>query len=109
MSESVASSILAATAQSCEEDLNQYCLNGFSGTYNSMEQDKKTQTQGGYSNVIVVDENYVLKNPNESSARSSSSTPLRRYHALLTAYALESGPRKNGRDHGSRRLGPRRS
>ena len=49
--------------QSCEEDLNQYCLNGFSGTYNSMEQDKKTQTQGGYSNVIVVDENYVLKIP----------------------------------------------
>ena len=63
--------------QSCEEDLNQYCLNGFSGTYNSMEQDKKTQTQGGYSNVIVVDENYVLKIP--------TSLPLDQAAPLLCA------------------------
>jgi uncharacterized zinc-type alcohol dehydrogenase-like protein len=32
-------------------------------TYNSVERDGQTQTQGGYSNKIVVDENYVLRLP----------------------------------------------
>jgi alcohol dehydrogenase (NADP+) len=48
----------------CKRDLDNYCLNGFSSTYNGFEQDKKTVTQGGYSDVIVVDENYVLGIPN---------------------------------------------
>jgi uncharacterized zinc-type alcohol dehydrogenase-like protein len=47
----------------CKQDLEQYCLTGFNATYNSLEKDKKTPTQGGYSNVIVVDENYVLRIP----------------------------------------------
>lgn len=47
----------------CEQDLNQYCLEGMTVTYNGYERDGKTATQGGYSNVIVVDENYVLKIP----------------------------------------------
>ena len=47
--------------ENCSEGLEQYCLNGMSGTYNSTEQDKKTPTYGGYSNLIVVDENYVVK------------------------------------------------
>jgi len=34
-----------------------------SPTYNGMEQDKKTPTQGGYSNIITVDEKYVLRIP----------------------------------------------
>jgi uncharacterized zinc-type alcohol dehydrogenase-like protein len=32
-------------------------------TYNGVERDGKTATQGGYSNKIVVDENYVLRIP----------------------------------------------
>ncbi len=48
---------------SCKSDLNNYCLNGFTGTYNSLERDGKTPTQGGYSDVIVVDQNYVLRIP----------------------------------------------
>lgn len=32
-------------------------------TYNGVEKDGKTRTQGGYSNKIVVDENYVLQIP----------------------------------------------
>jgi len=47
----------------CEQDLNQYCLEGMTVTYNGYERDGKTVTQGGYSNVIVTDENYVLKIP----------------------------------------------
>jgi alcohol dehydrogenase (NADP+) len=47
----------------CRDHLEQYCLNGMSLTYSSYEQDKKTITQGGYSDKIVVDENYVLRIP----------------------------------------------
>ena len=32
-------------------------------TYNGIERDGQTRTQGGYSNKIVVDENYVLRIP----------------------------------------------
>lgn len=63
--------------QHCKDALEQYCLKGFSGTYDSFEQDKKTPTQGGYSNVIVVDENYVLRIP--------ASLPLDKAAPLLCA------------------------
>jgi len=49
--------------QHCEKDLEQYCLEGMTGTYNSHERGTTIATQGGYSNKIVVDENYVLKIP----------------------------------------------
>ena len=32
-------------------------------TYNGIEKDGKTPTQGGYSNKIIVNENYVLRMP----------------------------------------------
>ncbi|MGN6397709.1 MAG: NAD(P)-dependent alcohol dehydrogenase [Mucilaginibacter sp.] len=46
--------------ENCKSDLEQYCLNGGSYTYNSTEQDKVTPTYGGYSNTIVVNEDFVL-------------------------------------------------
>lgn len=47
----------------CGEHLEQYCENGFSGTYNSTEQDKKTPTYGGYADRVVVNEDFVLRIP----------------------------------------------
>lgn len=47
----------------CERGLEQYCRNGIVFTYNSLEKDGKTLTQGGYSDHIVVDEDYVLRIP----------------------------------------------
>jgi alcohol dehydrogenase (NADP+) len=44
----------------CEHGLEQYCENGNSQTYNGFEQDKKTPTYGGYSNMIIVHEDFVL-------------------------------------------------
>src|SRR5258708_17680656 len=44
----------------CKEGLEQYCTNGHSQTYNGLEQDHKTPTYGGYSNTIVVHEDFVL-------------------------------------------------
>lgn len=42
------------------KDLEQYCK---SVTYNGIEKDGKTLTQGGYSNRIIVDENSILRIP----------------------------------------------
>ena len=51
------------TCSACAEHIEQYCENGFTGTYNGLEQDKKTITYGGYSDHIVVTEDFVLKVP----------------------------------------------
>lgn len=48
---------------SCKDGLEQYCDGHISFTYNGTDHDQKTATQGGYSNKIVVDENYVLRVP----------------------------------------------
>jgi uncharacterized zinc-type alcohol dehydrogenase-like protein len=45
----------------CRQGLEQYCINGASPTYNGYEQDKKTPTYGGYSDTVVVHEDFVLK------------------------------------------------
>lgn len=45
----------------CHEGLEQFCEAGMTGTYNSMERDGSTPTMGGYSNKIVVREEFVLK------------------------------------------------
>lgn len=47
--------------ESCHENLEQFCEQGTSFTYNSFEQDKKTPTYGGYSDRIVVKEKFALK------------------------------------------------
>lgn len=49
------------TCENCEDGLEQYCINGSSQTYNGVEQDKKTPTYGGYSNIMVCHEDFVLK------------------------------------------------
>lgn len=49
------------TCKNCEKNLEQYCVEGMTGTYNTLERDGKTIAQGGYSTQIVVNERYVLK------------------------------------------------
>jgi uncharacterized zinc-type alcohol dehydrogenase-like protein len=51
------------TCPSCKEGLEQYCDNGFTGTYGGEEKVIGGPTHGGYSNAIVVDQNFVLKIP----------------------------------------------
>jgi uncharacterized zinc-type alcohol dehydrogenase-like protein len=48
---------------SCKADLEQYCLNGFTATYNSPTEDPGGFTYGGYSQSIVVDNHFVLTVP----------------------------------------------
>ncbi|MDB5199759.1 MAG: hydroxyacid dehydrogenase [Chitinophagaceae bacterium] len=47
--------------ESCKEGLEQYCENGMVGTYNGKERDGGGNTYGGYSKMIVVHEDFVLK------------------------------------------------
>ncbi len=47
--------------RACDEGLEQYCENGFVGTYNGLTQDAPGHTLGGYAQRIVVDEKFVLK------------------------------------------------
>lgn len=51
------------SCSSCEKGLEQYCLNGFTGTYNGKDKISGGYTFGGYSDKIVVQENFVLKIP----------------------------------------------
>ncbi len=48
---------------SCKVGLEQYCLEGMTGTYNGYERDGKTVAQGGYSNLFVVDQDYAVTVP----------------------------------------------
>ncbi len=45
----------------CAEGLEQYCENGFTGTYNGPEQGTGANTYGGYSSHMVVRESFVLR------------------------------------------------
>jgi alcohol dehydrogenase (NADP+) len=56
----------------CREGLEQYCLETPTLTYNAVEKDGKTRTQGGYSNKILVDENYVLRIPDNIPLNSAA-------------------------------------
>lgn len=51
------------TCSSCQQDLEQYCLNGFTGTYNGKDRHSGGHTFGGYSEKVVVDEHFVLSVP----------------------------------------------
>ncbi|HWX03800.1 NAD(P)-dependent alcohol dehydrogenase [Collimonas sp.] len=45
---------------SCAEGLEQYCENGFTGTYNADDKHSGGVTYGGYASNIVVDQKFVL-------------------------------------------------
>jgi alcohol dehydrogenase (NADP+) len=47
----------------CKEGLEQYCEEGNTGTYNSPDPHLGTRTYGGYSESIVVSEDFVLRVP----------------------------------------------
>ena len=48
---------------SCEQGLEQYCLNGMVGTYGGVDRHDGKMTYGGYSERIVVSEDFVLRLP----------------------------------------------
>ena len=49
---------------SCLKGLQQYCVEGMTGTYNALERDGTTVAMGGYSNNFVINEDYAVHIPN---------------------------------------------
>lgn len=47
--------------KNCQQNMEQYCEEGMTGTYNAIERDGVTIAQGGYANNIVTDERYVYR------------------------------------------------
>jgi uncharacterized zinc-type alcohol dehydrogenase-like protein len=48
------------TCSSCKAGLQQYCLEGMTGTYNGLERDGVTPALGGYCNYFVINEDYAV-------------------------------------------------
>lgn len=55
------------TCENCAQDAEQFCQVHCASTYNGTEMDKKTPTYGGYSNQIVLKEDYALKITDEEN------------------------------------------
>ena len=55
------------TCDSCKKGLQQYCIEGMTGTYNQLERDGKTPAMGGYSNIMVINEDYAVSIPKNLS------------------------------------------
>lgn len=51
------------TCANCRDGRSQYCTDGMTGTYNSLERDGVTPVYGGYAQSIVVDADYVVRVP----------------------------------------------
>jgi len=47
--------------KNCNANLEQYCIEGMTGTYNNIERDGVTLAQGGYSTQIITDERFVYR------------------------------------------------
>jgi uncharacterized zinc-type alcohol dehydrogenase-like protein len=60
---------------SCDEGLEQYCENAFTGTYNGNNSGSGENTYGGYSDTIVVKDHFVLK-VNHSEEQLAAVAPL---------------------------------
>ncbi|MCX6551162.1 MAG: NAD(P)-dependent alcohol dehydrogenase, partial [Acidobacteria bacterium] len=78
------------TCAPCKAGLDQYCEEGVAFTYNGKERDGVTVTQGGYSERIVVNEDYVLRIPANLPLDAAAPllcagitvySPLRHWHA----------------------------
>ena len=70
----------------CRDGEEQYCETHLAQTYNGTEMDRKTPTYGGYSNQIVVDQDYGL--------RVSPDLPLANVAPLLCAGITTYSPLK---------------
>ncbi|WP_243322567.1 NAD(P)-dependent alcohol dehydrogenase [Geothrix sp. SG200] len=58
--------------QPCEHGEEQYCQNGFTGTYGGTDRHDGRPTQGGYSDQIVVSDRFVLKVPDSLDLRGAA-------------------------------------
>ncbi len=60
------------SCNSCKEDLEQYCENGATFTYNAPDKHLGGHTYGGYSESVVVDQAFVLSIPKTIDAKAAA-------------------------------------
>lgn len=60
------------TCSSCKENLEQHCENGATFTYNSKDPHLNNTTYGGYSTAVVVDQDFILKVPENLDMAAAS-------------------------------------
>ena len=56
----------------CHDDLEQYCETGVTFTYNGQEKETGGMTYGGYSDHIIVNQDFVLKVPKNLDIKSAA-------------------------------------
>lgn len=85
------------TCVNCKQELENYCIPGNTMTYGSMERDGSAVTQGGYSNVIVTNEDFVLNIP--------KALPLDKAAPLLCAGVTTYSPLKHWKAGPGKKVG----
>ena len=60
------------TCSACKDDLEQFCENGATFTYNSKDKHLGGHTFGGYSESVVVDKDFVLRVPANLDAKAAA-------------------------------------
>lgn len=60
------------TCDSCSEGLEQYCQNGFIGTYNSKDRETGEVNFGGYSDSMIVTEDFLFHLPKNLDIKASA-------------------------------------
>lgn len=71
------------SCSACESGLEQYCLEGMTGTYNGEDRQDGSITYGGYSTQVVVSERFLLRIPEK--LESPAAAPL--LCASITTYS----------------------
>jgi uncharacterized zinc-type alcohol dehydrogenase-like protein len=56
----------------CQKQMEQYCVEDMTGTYNAVERDKVTVAMGGYSSHIVTDERFVYIVPSNLDLKATA-------------------------------------
>lgn len=85
------------TCVNCRDGQENYCVPGNTLTYGAMERDGSAVTQGGYSNVIVTNEDFVLQIPKE--------LPLDKAAPLLCAGITTYSPLKHWKAGPGKKVG----
>lgn len=81
----------------CKEELENFCIPGSTLTYGSIERDGSSVTHGGYSNVIVTNEDFVLTIP--------QSLPLDKAAPLLCAGVTTYSPLRHWKAGPGKKVG----
>ena len=89
--------------ENCKDDLEQFCDQGATFTYNAPDKHSGGMTYGGYSESVVVDEAFVLHVPKNLDLAATAPLLCAGHHHLFAFAPLQSRQRPKGRHRRTRR------